>query len=378
MTKSKKWRRKNDVSEQANLLETLQTHYQELKAKNEKYYATIQKRLISVRKAIRRYDSPAYYHKRNRALRLYLELQQKKEKYNPQAWEKNFVRDISPILDRYEQILQSESCSKGTNTKPNTLLSVVPVQDKIHDLDHTFLTRHKKLDFTLSHRSSSNNQIDECMNPHCKHQSLIVIPREARVVCPGCAQYSKHFSAPSSNYHYSEEIENNSQHAYERRKNFKAYLSQYHKDAKPIPPELIQFLFKNIRKILHRTKAEVKSTPIKNLLKASEKWKKYVDCAAKLANILNRRNVPSFTQEQIDLFVYMFDQIQIPFLQFKTIDRTNFMNSSYLMNKFLGLVKMTHYQAAFPVLRHRKTLEEQDITWALICAYIDWDFERSI
>lgn len=379
-------------------IETIDQHYNELKVINERNLKEIQRKLIILRKAIRRYDTAPYYHKRNRAMRIYLELQRKKTKLANQGWEKSFLQDIHPLLNRYEEIVhhnQNRSLyplsQKGTNISsssnyaPSSIFvkpiprerecntTTVEQNAKMVQLNEAFLSQHRRDEVP-----TKLQQIEECMNPKCNLQPLLIIQKEARIVCPSCAQYSKHFSTLSSNFHSHDDSQNVIQHAYERKKNFKAFLSQFHENSKEISVELIRFLQRNFRDILYRSKLEVKSTPIKNKLKNSKKWKKYVDCSSKIANILNRRIVPKFSQEQIDLFVSMFEQTEIPFSQFKTIYRTNFMNSSYLMNKFLGLVDLTHYQSAFPLLRHRRTLQDQDITWAAMCNYLGWKYERSI
>jgi hypothetical protein len=182
----------------------------------------------------------------------------------------------------------------------------------------------------------------------------------------------------SNGLHFGEDTENSSQHAYERKKNFKSFLSQFHVGAKEIPIRLIRQMQRAFRDILVRSTIELKSTPAKEWLKRSDEFRKYIDCASRIVNILNRRPVPRFTQEQIDTFVKMFEQTQLPFLHFKASNRQNFLNSCYLMNKMVGIAGMKHYQSAFPLLRHRRTLLEQDTVWAAICLQVGWPYEKSI
>lgn len=362
-------RQKQKKIEEPRFLDNVDKHYLELEQKNSKHLSLIEKHLLDVKKRIRRCNIRPLYHQRNKFLRIYKDLLSRKDSLIKQTWKKQFLYDISPLLEKYAEI------KKGTTSDTNITPTITTTTaSSVEQLNTAFFARHRRHELL-----PPAPEMEECKNPPCQREPLLLIPREARLLCRKCGQFTKQLTSSSNGLHFGDEIDHNSsQHAYERKKNFKSFLSQFHVHAKEIPEKLLRELQRAFRNILVTSKSEIRCTRLKKWLKNSDEYRKYIDCSARIVNILNGRPVPRFTQEQIDKFVEMFVKTQLPFLHFKPSGRQNFLNSCYLMNKFTGILKLRHYQSAFPLLRHKKTLLDQDLVWAAICTDLEWHYEKSI
>lgn len=321
-----------------NMLEIMNQEYEELKERHKKKLIKIKKKLFDIRSLIRKYNFPQLYYKRNIYFRQYSQLNAQKLDIENSVWEKQFVIKYREVFEKLKE--------NKFSGHPEPLKEVV--------------------------------NLDLCKNPNCQQNPLVQIPKEGLIICTKCGHFSRDLSSCTNQLAYGEEVEAPAQHQYERIKNFKAFLQQFSEDAKPIPDELIAQLTHEIRANPNRSQQELRCTPCKNWLKSHPKWKKYSDAAFRICNMINGIYVPKFSKAQSAEYVRDFVIIEMLFFQIKNSPRNNFLNLSFIMNKLTGIRGQKHNQAAFPLLRHKKTLLEQELLWQLMCEKTKWPYERSI
>jgi hypothetical protein len=74
----------------------------------------------------------------------------------------------------------------------------------------------------------------------------------------------------------------------------------------------------------------------------------------------------------------MFKEIQGPFMEVCPKNRTNFLNYSYVLHKFVELLGLDKYIEYFPLLKDREKLHQSDMIWKKICEKLGWHFIKSI
>ncbi len=205
--------------------------------------------------------------------------------------------------------------------------------------------------------------------------NLLVMTRESRLVCPRCSRSYSYLNASSGTLPYGDELDVN-KHVYERKKHFKNWISQYRATASPLPDNVIWIVKLRFMKLHIKSSHEVRPTPIKHILKNTG-LRSFTEFAARICSRMNGVPIAAFTEEEIQMLVDLFDQSQVPFLQLKENLRTNFLNGSYVMNKFCRILGLSHFQVCFRLLKSRDVLLKQDLTWKRICGHTNWVYERS-
>ena len=77
-------------------------------------------------------------------------------------------------------------------------------------------------------------------------------------------------------------------------------------------------------------------------------------------------------------FSSFYQKIQGPFQECCPKKRKNFLSYSYVLHKFVELLKMDHLKPLFPLLKSREKLHQQDEIWKKICEKVNWEFKNSM
>ena len=378
-TKKRKYIKKSNLnqSSQSNLSDILiqiNKEYEELKQKHEKTFQKLKEKLVQIRILIRKNSFPNLYHKRNLFIRHYDQLNQSKIDIENNIWEKSFLIKYDFVLQRLHELEESKKQNK--NVLSNHINNVAVSKTKESYINHK--EENKSIIVSETQIISPHKQLDICSNPKCILQPLVQIPKEGKIVCISCGMFNRDLSSSTNHLAYGEEVEAPAQHQYERSKNFKAFLHQFSEDAKHIPDELIADLTLHLRANPNRSQQELRCTPCKTWLKSHSKWKKYADCAFRICNMVNGVHIPRFTKTEITEYINDFEIVEMLFFQIKNSPRNNFLNAFFVMNKLTEIHGQKHHQSAFPLLRHKRTLLEQESLWQLICEKTKWPYYRSI
>jgi hypothetical protein len=74
----------------------------------------------------------------------------------------------------------------------------------------------------------------------------------------------------------------------------------------------------------------------------------------------------------------MFQQIQAPFELVKPPERHNFLSYSFVLYKFLELLKHDEYLPHLQLLKSTEKLYQQDRIWKDICKILRWEFISTV
>ena len=104
---------------------------------------------------------------------------------------------------------------------------------------------------------------------------------------------------------------------------------------------------------------------------------KYYEHIIHIRNKLSDSPLPKISRANEGKFRLMFRMVQEPFRKYQPKDRKNFLNYSYILNKFSRLLKLKELYDYFPLLKSPSKLREQDKIWKKICEHLDWTFHSS-
>ncbi|XWV26372.1 poxvirus late transcription factor VLTF3-like protein [Tupanvirus soda lake] len=106
-------------------------------------------------------------------------------------------------------------------------------------------------------------------------------------------------------------------------------------------------------------------------------YRKYYEDASQILYIINGTKPPSFGIINEFKMIRMFDAIQTPFKMFRPSTRINFLNYSYVVFKFCGILGLQS-ETKFMSLRGTEKIIENDKIWKKICKYKKWKYQPTI
>tara|TARA_R110001592_G_scaffold249763_1_gene512274 strand:+ start:22678 stop:23592 length:915 start_codon:yes stop_codon:yes gene_type:complete len=176
---------------------------------------------------------------------------------------------------------------------------------------------------------------------------------------------------------YKEEQENTEKiinYSYKRENHFNEWLSQFQaQEVTSIPPEVIEQLRSEFKKIKIKNVNEITHTKVRTLLKKL-KLNKYYEHVPYISNILNGIQPKRMPQALEEKLRQMFKEIQTPFDKNCPAERKNFLSYSYVLYKFCELLSEDDYLECFPLLKSKEKLYQQDVIWKKICKDLQWEF----
>ena len=149
------------------------------------------------------------------------------------------------------------------------------------------------------------------------------------------------------------------------------------KESTEIPDEVYEKIIAEIKKERITDLSKLTTKKIRHYLKKI-KLNKYYDHAAHILYQINGIQPPCMSKELEEKLRLMFKEIQGPFMEVCPKNRTNFLNYSYVLHKFVELLGLDKYIEYFPLLKDREKLHQSDMIWKKICEKLGWHFIKSI
>ena len=211
----------------------------------------------------------------------------------------------------------------------------------------------------------------------CRKEFLFNV-RESMLVCPGCGAANTLIYCKTD---YNENVEQN-KNPYERSPLYRKYLMQFHEDANPVPPDVINAVYKHLSKVHIMLTSKVKPTPIAQILR-EEGLQKWTPFAVRITKIINKEHIVALPQDLIDRLVERFDKISQAFTSCKAKERKKIMNFEFLTKQFLHMEQRHDLAEWFCCHKTRKVLQQADVR-LLKCSReldstdtVNWDVTRS-
>jgi len=167
-------------------------------------------------------------------------------------------------------------------------------------------------------------------------------------------------------------------YSYKRENHFNEWLSQFQaQESTTIPPEVIQQLRTEFKKLKITKVTEITHAKVRTLLKKL-RLNKYYEHVPYIANTLNGMQPPKMPQVLEERLRIMFKEIQEPFDKHCPEERKNFLSYSYVLYKFCELLGEDDFLQCFPLLKSKEKLYQQDLIWKLVCKDLKWGYIPTI
>jgi len=218
---------------------------------------------------------------------------------------------------------------------------------------------------------------EEC--PTCPNSNVFHFSDTSDLVCDGCGRILATLISEELTYREEQETsEKIVNYSYKRENHFNEWLSQFQaQETTNIPPEVIEQLRNELKKIKIKALDEITHARVRTLLKKL-KLNKYYEHVPYITNILSGISPPKMPQELEERLRIMFKDIQKPFDDNCPSERKNFLSYSYVLYKFCELLSEDSYLKYFPLLKSKEKLYQQDIIWKRICEVLHWEYIPTI
>jgi len=218
---------------------------------------------------------------------------------------------------------------------------------------------------------------EEC--PTCPNSNVFHFSDTSDLVCDGCGRILATLISEELTYREEQETsEKIMNYSYKRENHFNEWLSQFQaQETTNIPPEVIEQLRNELKKIKIKALDEITHARVRTLLKKL-KLNKYYEHVPYITNILSGISPPKMPQELEERLRIMFKDIQKPFDDNCPSERKNFLSYSYVLYKFCELLSEDSYLKYFPLLKSKEKLYQQDVIWKKICEVLHWEYIPTI
>ena len=212
----------------------------------------------------------------------------------------------------------------------------------------------------------------------CESSNIFMNFAASEMVCGACGHTSYVLSEELTYKEEQETSEKVVNYSYKRENHFNEWISQFQaQESTTIPPEVIQQLRTEFKKLKIKNVSEITHAKVRALLKKL-RLNKYYEHVPYIANSLNGMQPPKMSQALEERLRIMFKEIQEPFDKHCPEDRKNFLSYSYVLYKFCELLGEDAFLQCFPLLKSKEKLYQQDLIWKLICKELKWEFIPTI
>jgi hypothetical protein len=296
-------------------------------------------------------------------------------------WMKN-IEDEPHNKSIYEREMSDYmmSCTPYMKQYTNTTIGEVKT-DNVFKLKETAGLQKKDIftDYLIDvekmnlDRPAERVAIEKC--PNCRESNLFHFSNTADVVCDSCGMVVDILISEELTYKEEQETsEKIINYSYKRDNHFNEWLSQFQaQEMTTIPPEVIQQLRNEFKKIKIKSLSEITHARVRSLLKKL-KLNKFYEHVPYISNILSGIDPPKMSMELEERLRIMFKDIQKPFNEHCPAERKNFLSYSYVLYKFCELLSEDSYLQYFPLLKSKDKLHQQDVIWKKICFSLKWEY----
>ena len=215
--------------------------------------------------------------------------------------------------------------------------------------------------------------------PMCPESNVFHFADTSDLVCDNCGMILATLISEELTYREEQETsEKIVNYSYKRENHFNEWLSQFQaQETTTIPPEVIEQLRNELKKIKVKVLDEITHARVRTLLKKL-KLNKFYEHVPYITNIISGVKPPSMPQELEERLRIMFKDIQKPFDDNCPPERKNFLSYSYVLYKFCELLSEDKYLKYFPLLKSKEKLYQQDVIWKKICEVLHWEYIPTI
>lgn len=338
--------------------------------KNKKIIAQIELKIKQIKEKIATKNQA-----KNEKFKLRIDkLKTQKQKYIDD--ENNYYLNVMDLLSNYYNTRQSNFNKQSTNkANKNDLTKFIDKKttvnkEKIFN-EYMFRlnndTKHKKISYVDFHRMCKYCNVEQTLD------SL-----KSTYVCEQCGNCSFVLLEPEKTTYVKNPLIESCSFSYRRYDHFCEWLAKFHNiDKSKVPKNIYILIKKELKKSNFDKKLAVNKENILEILKKTG-HSKYNCQVFQIMNVINKKKLPKLPQIVQHKMKIMFKQTQQPFAKICPDNRTNFLSYSYVIRKFLEILKQYEYIEYFPLLKSKEKLYNQDLIFKDICNQLNWEFNPSI
>jgi ribosomal protein S27E len=223
------------------------------------------------------------------------------------------------------------------------------------------------------HYNKNYKAVDNCT--HCFSTNTFFEEATSDTVCMDCGT-ATHTQTEELNYTEEQEHNDNivTQCGYKKENHLNEWILQFQgRETTNIPPEVIDQLKAEFKKLKIKKVNEITREKVRQLLKKL-KLTKYYEHSTYITHLLNGLKPPEMSNVLEEKLRFMFKEIQDPFKKHCPQERNNFLSYSYVLYKFCELLEEDDYLPFFPLLKSKEKLHQQDVIWKKICKELQWQY----
>jgi hypothetical protein len=227
--------------------------------------------------------------------------------------------------------------------------------------------------------SAQNDPFQVCVN--CDAEGCCVLMEaDSTVQCTNCGTctYSPMLhSVPS--YQMASRTARPTFTLYKRANHFNEWISQFQaKESISVPDEVYAAIVRELAKRGPQWRTRKITSGALRVLLRKLKFNKYYEHIPRIIHRLQGTPPPTISREVEEKLRRMFRRIQEPFMRHSPPSRRNFLQYSYVLHKFMGILGLRDLQKSFPLLKSRSKSYAQDLIWKKICKDVGFPYEPSI
>ena len=302
----------------------------------------------------------------------------------------DYYVNTGDILYNYYDLLENHTDEGGLNISVDdeenkTTIAHYFTNGNIKSISNTKNLKNSRfhlLNNYLSHTdknyiNNNSNQENHSKCSHCGGLSKDILVNEGIICCRDCHTI-EYIITDNEKPSYKDPPKEIPYFSYKRINHFSEWLNQIQgKETTDIPEEVFNKIMLELNKQRIYNLATVTPLKIREILK-KHKINKYYEHIPYILNKITGIPNPHLNTELEDKLKNMFKEIQVPFLKFSPNNRKNFLSYSYVLHKFIQILKKDEFLKYFPLLKSRDKLHQQEQIWKCICEDLGWKFIRSI
>lgn len=204
---------------------------------------------------------------------------------------------------------------------------------------------------------------------------MTAIPAEGSFVCQPCGVrvYSIMESEVPS---HTDSLNEKPKYPYKKINHLIEKINQFQsKETNNVPPKIFDTVRKEMKK-KRKTKRSITVGFVKKVLK-KYKYNDYYENRQYIFSKITGTPPPVLTRDQEEEIKKRFRQLEEPFMKYRSPDRSNFLNYSFVLNKIFKIMGLNDHAKYFVLLKSPDKLKAQECTWKKICAYLDWPYHSN-
>ena len=216
---------------------------------------------------------------------------------------------------------------------------------------------------------------------YCKecHTELIIMIKESDATCPKCGYAIKIILPSNTCPIWDKDREYTTPFAYKHVNHFLDWLYQVQgKESTAIPDIILNLVLKKIGEKVIWKRSDIDAKKVRLVLQELQQ-PKYYEHSFQIASFVSGIPPPQFPADVEILLCSMFHQVFAIWPKYKPPQRNNFFSYSYILHKFVRILKLPNfYLDAFPLLKSPDKLTQQDRLFRAICQDLKWTFYKSL